>query len=116
MTPIALIRHGPTDWNEEHRLQGRADRSLSDEGREKVSTWAVPEVYKNFHWVASPLSRAQQTAALLALDIKHLEPAISNVPSAWALKTCTLAQSIFSGGLPTMLQSVAKDRAARMIP
>ena len=76
MTPIALIRHGPTDWNDEHRLQGRADRSLSEEGREKVSTWAVPEIYKDFHWVASPLSRAQQTAALLALDIKQLEPAI----------------------------------------
>lgn len=76
MTCIVLIRHGPTDWNEEHRLQGRADRSLSAEGRKKVSTWSVPDVYKDFHWVASPLRRAQQTAALLSLDIKQLEPAI----------------------------------------
>ena len=76
MTCIVLIRHGPTDWNEEHRLQGRADRSLSVEGRKKVSTWSVPDVYKGFHWVSSPLRRAQQTAALLALDIKQLEPAI----------------------------------------
>ena len=55
MTPIALIRHGPTDWNAEHRLQGRVDRPLSDEGREKVSTWAVPDAYRDFHWVSSPL-------------------------------------------------------------
>ena len=76
MTPIALIRHGPTDWNEEHRLQGRVDRPLSDDGRKKVSAWAVPQAYRDFHWVASPLSRARETAALLSLDIKRLEPAI----------------------------------------
>ena len=76
MIPIALIRHGPTDWNAEHRLQGRADRPLSDEGRAKVSGWKVPAAYKSYDWVASPLSRAQQTAELLALDILRLEPDI----------------------------------------
>lgn len=76
MTPIALIRHGPTDWNGEHRLQGHADRPLSDEGREKVSGWAVPDSYKSFEWVTSPLSRARQTAELLSLDIVRQEPAI----------------------------------------
>jgi broad specificity phosphatase PhoE len=48
MTRIALIRHGPTDWNAEHRLQGRTDRPLSDEGRAEVSGWRVPETYKSF--------------------------------------------------------------------
>ena len=76
MIPIALIRHGPTDWNAEHRLQGRADRPLSDEGRAKVSGWKVPAAYKSYDWVASPLSRAQQTAELLALNILRLEPGI----------------------------------------
>ena len=76
MIPIALIRHGPTDWNAEHRLQGRADRPLSDEGRAKVSGWKVPAAYKSYDWVASPLSRAQQTAELLALNILRLEPDI----------------------------------------
>ena len=76
MTPIALIRHGPTDWNAEHRLQGHADRPLSEEGREKVSAWTVPAQYKDYHWVASPLGRAQETAELLALEIKKRESAI----------------------------------------
>ena len=76
MTPIALIRHGPTDWNADHRLQGHADRSLSEEGRAKVSEWSVPDTYKAFEWVASPLSRARQTAEILTLDIVRLEPAI----------------------------------------
>lgn len=76
MTSIALIRHGPTDWNGEHRLQGHADRSLTEEGREKVSAWTVPDQYKSFEWVASPLTRARETAELLTLDIVRLEHAI----------------------------------------
>jgi probable phosphoglycerate mutase len=76
MIPIALIRHGPTDWNAEKRLQGRTDRPLSDEGRSEVSSWRVPADYRAFDWVASPLSRAQQTAELLSLSIGRLEPAV----------------------------------------
>ena len=76
MIPIALIRHGPTDWNAEHRLQGRADRPLSDQGRAAVSEWAVPADYLGFDWVASPLARARETASILGLDVARLEPAI----------------------------------------
>jgi broad specificity phosphatase PhoE len=76
MIPIALIRHGPTDWNAEHRLQGRADRPLSDEGRATVAGWAVPEAYRGFEWVASPLVRARETATILGLDVSRLEPAV----------------------------------------
>ena len=83
MTPIALIRHGPTDWNAEHRLQGRTDRPLSEEGRKKVSDWRVPDVYKQFEWVSSPLSRAQETASILNLEVARLEPAI--IEMDWGL-------------------------------
>lgn len=73
MIPIALIRHGPTDWNEEKRLQGRADRPLSPAGREAVSKWRLPEEFRDFDWVASPLTRAQQTAQMLDItpDTEH---------------------------------------------
>ena len=40
MTALALIRHGPTSWNEEHRLQGQADIPLSADGRAKVRALA----------------------------------------------------------------------------
>ncbi len=76
MIPIALIRHGPTDWNAQHRLQGRADRPLSDEGRAAVAGWALPEAYRDFDWVASPLLRARETASILGLGVSRIEPAV----------------------------------------
>lgn len=75
-TPIAFIRHGPTDWNAEHRLQGRTDRPLSEDGRAQVAGWKVPDAYRGFDWVASPLSRARQTAEILGIEVQRLETAI----------------------------------------
>jgi len=65
MTRIALIRHGPTAWNEARRIQGRQDQPLSDAGREEVARWRVPPEIAVFDWVASPLIRAVETARLL---------------------------------------------------
>ncbi len=66
--PLAVIRHGPTDWNEQRRIQGRADRPLSRAGRAAVSGWTLPAELEAFDWYVSPLSRARETAALLGLD------------------------------------------------
>ena len=73
--PVALIRHGPTDWNEQRRIQGHADRPLSQAGRIAVSRWVVPTELAEFDWYVSPLSRARETAALLGLD-PVVEPAL----------------------------------------
>ena len=75
MTQIALIRHGPTAWNEQKRLQGQADIPLSPNGIRRVETWRVPEIFMGFKWFASPLCRAQKTASILGLNVKT-EPAI----------------------------------------
>lgn len=68
MTPLALIRHGPTTWNVKRRLQGHTDVPLSEDGIAKVKTWSVPQDFLAFDWVVSPLTRAAETAALLGLD------------------------------------------------
>jgi broad specificity phosphatase PhoE len=65
MTLVALIRHGPTEWNEAKRIQGRHDPPLSAAGRAEVRTWRVPAEIAAFDWVASPMSRAVETARLL---------------------------------------------------
>jgi probable phosphoglycerate mutase len=87
MTPLALIRHGPTGWNQEKRLQGHADRPLSPEGEEKISHWSVPAEFRGFKWVVSPLTRAKQTAAALNLTVET-EPAIIEMDwGAWEGQT-----------------------------
>ena len=42
MTTLALLRHGPTVWNGQHRLQGHTDLPLSAEGRARVIGWRLP--------------------------------------------------------------------------
>jgi probable phosphoglycerate mutase len=66
MTALALLRHGPTVWNAQHRLQGHTDLPLSAEGRARVIGWRLPPELAGFRWWCSPLRRARETAELLA--------------------------------------------------
>tara|TARA_Y100001934_G_scaffold129939_1_gene157662 strand:- start:119 stop:730 length:612 start_codon:yes stop_codon:yes gene_type:complete len=75
MMPLAFIRHGPTLWNEQRKLQGQADIPLSEQGIERVKTWVLPDKFRNYQWFASPLKRAQKTASLLGLKTKT-EPSL----------------------------------------
>lgn len=68
MTVLALLRHGPTAWTREHRLQGRADMPLDEAGRETVRCWRLPSDVRGSIWVTSPLTRCVETAALLRLE------------------------------------------------
>jgi broad specificity phosphatase PhoE len=65
MTLLAVIRHGPTEWNKDARLQGRSDVPLSSAGRHLVASWRVPSQLVDFEWLTSPLKRAVETAMLL---------------------------------------------------
>lgn len=65
MTGLALLRHGPTVWNAEKRLQGRTDIPLSGEARDTLAALAAPGWTAGWHWVASPLTRAIETARAL---------------------------------------------------
>ncbi len=67
MTTLILVRHGETEWNRSGRWQGQADAPLNERGREQARALAdelageqVAAVY------ASDLSRAQETAELIA--------------------------------------------------
>jgi len=65
MARLALLRHGPTAWTAERRLQGRTDLPLSPAGRAAVAGWQLPAEVDGFTWVTSPMKRARETAALL---------------------------------------------------
>ncbi len=72
---ICLIRHGQTDWNLEKRLQGREDTPLNDTGRAQSMQAAAYFARAKAHGFSpavicsSPLSRARDTAALIAAEI-----------------------------------------------
>ena len=62
---IAFLRHGPTDWNAEGRIQGRIDMPLSAAGRAKMAALLPPQGFDKAHAFTSPLGRARETAKLL---------------------------------------------------
>ena len=66
---LYIIRHGQTDWNVQHRLQGRTDIPLSDEGRRmaEAARLACRDVHFDICF-SSPLIRAKETAEILLRD------------------------------------------------
>lgn len=76
MTVIALVRHGQTDWNLLGRVQGRTDIPLNDTGRAQARDAAVGLSGGGYEAIAaSPLSRARETADIIA-DALGLEPPV----------------------------------------
>lgn len=73
MTDLVIMRHGPTAWNAEKRIQGHSDIPLSAEGRAEVSGWCVPSRFDEFHCLCSPLKRAVETAGILGLQAQPSE-------------------------------------------
>ena len=67
MTLVALLRHAPTAWNAERRLQGRRDVALTPAAQADYAVRRIPDTCPRFRVFSSPLARARQTAALLGL-------------------------------------------------
>jgi broad specificity phosphatase PhoE len=66
---ILFVRHGESENNANGRLQGRNDSPLTDRGRTQAATLAAWLLERGFRWstaYASPLSRARETAEILA--------------------------------------------------
>ncbi len=66
MTRAALLRHYPTAWNAEARLQGRADIPLTDAAQETLKGLVMPSPWDTAELIASSLQRAFQTATILS--------------------------------------------------
>ena len=74
---LYIARHGETDWNLEHRLQGSTDRPLNETGRRQAVELA--DALKGIHLDAiysSTLSRSRETARTVAgstMTVKSLD-------------------------------------------
>lgn len=94
MIRLALLRHGATAWNAEHRLQGRADIPLSEAGLAQLRGRRLPDGFTGRHWLTSPLQRAVATAEALGIAAT-VEPAV--IEMHWG---------VYEGHTPAELQAI----------
>ena len=77
MTKFYIVRHGQTDYNKNHKIQGRLDIPLNDTGKEQAEK--ISENLADVHFDTiyySPLTRARQTADVVRknhADAEYLE-------------------------------------------
>jgi broad specificity phosphatase PhoE len=70
MTELYLVRHGETDWNRQRRIQGLTDIPLNDTGRAQARATGMLLARRRWDAIyASRLSRARETAALIADEL-----------------------------------------------
>lgn len=75
MADLYLVRHGETAWNRARRIQGRTDIPLNDTGREQARLTGMLLTRRPITRVyASPLSRAFETASIIADELGLPEP------------------------------------------
>jgi broad specificity phosphatase PhoE len=71
---ICFLRHGPTEWNEQGRIQGHTDIPLSAAGLARMRGLMPPDPFgPPIRAFASPLLRARQTAEALGLAAPVLD-------------------------------------------
>lgn len=74
MIRLALLRHGPTVWNREGRIQGRSDIPLDDAARADLAKLRLPQPWPSAALWSSPLRRAADTARLLTMREPQISP------------------------------------------
>lgn len=72
MTRIAFLRHGPTDWNAQSRIQGREDVPLSADGAQLMQALRLPVPFDAARVFTSPLVRARETARAIEARAPHV--------------------------------------------
>lgn len=77
MTFLYLVRHGETDWNRAKKIQGTTDIPLNDTGRAQAKVAGRLLARRDWdHIVTSPLSRARETARIIAGEVGLSEPTV----------------------------------------
>ena len=80
MTRLLFLRHGPTEWNEAGRIQGRRDVPLAPGARDALAMRRLPgRTGGPLRWVSSPLLRARQTAEALGAEQVEIEPRLTEM-------------------------------------
>jgi len=122
MTLLYLVRHGETDWNRARRIQGATDIPLNDLGRAQAAEAGDLLARRSFdRVVASPLSRAAETGAIIAarlgLPAPELVPAVAErrYGDAEGL-TGSEVERRFPTGTPVPGREGRRELLARVLP
>lgn len=122
MTFLYLVRHGETDWNRQRKIQGTTDIPLNDTGRAQAR--ATGRLLSRREWhgiVTSPLSRASETAQIIAAELALPAPTVldtmveRNYGQAEGLTGDDLRDR-FPEGTPVVGRESREAVAARAIP
>lgn len=70
---LYITRHGKTDWNNEHRIQGSTDIELNDEGiNDSIKLSKLIDLNDINICISSPLKRASKTANIIVNGKKDI--------------------------------------------
>lgn len=83
MLDLLCLRHWPTAWNLEKRLQGRRDLPLDTHAISELHGLQVPPPWNGIPWYCSPLRRARETAHHLGLDATPVDALIEMDWGRW---------------------------------
>jgi probable phosphoglycerate mutase len=109
MLRIILVRHGETEWNKIHRLQGgSSDVPLNETGRRQAESLALKLNAEKIQGVySSTLERALRTAREIA---RHHQLEVHPVPELKEINVGAL-EGIFSATLPQRFDEfICRDR------
>ena len=107
MAELAVMRHAPTLWNEEGRIQGRTDVPLSAAGRAGLAGRRLPADLAAATCMCSPLMRCRETARLLGARDVIVEPRL--IETSWGAWEGRRAKEL-DGALRTALAGGTSQR------
>lgn len=113
---IGFIRHGLTDWNALGKIQGQTDIPLNEEGRLQARMLGERLLQEPFKWdyiISSGLSRAEETASIIAsmLDVPLLEPDLRLRERAYGqIEGLTAAERETRYGTEWQLQDLGQEK------
>lgn len=119
---LYLVRHGETDWNAAHRIQGSTDIPLNETGRRQAR--ATGDLMARRSWSAiytSPLVRASETASIIAAAVGLPEPTPvpqlveRNYGEAEGLTGAEIDR-LFPGETPVPGRETREEVIARVLP
>lgn len=122
MSYLYLVRHGETEWNRKHRIQGSTDIPLNDTGRSQAERTGRLLARREWDGIySSPLARAFETATIVAnalgLGLPEAVPELAerNYGEAEGLTGREIARK-YPGSTPVPGRESREAVAARVMP